>query len=177
MTPVELTHHLQRLRRSDHWYKHRAAAAVDLNWYEVIPSRSENSVYLVRFWLNKPAIDGSGKLDSSNATLLHWFVSHDDDGALHDHPWDFSTTVLAGGYIETTPARKPGRLGPGTFKATTVTAGATLQHEAADLHAIAGLLGETWTLVTTGPRIREWGFHPPGQAWADWRTFLAPKRG
>src|SRR6202012_2888483 len=46
---------------------------------------------------------------------LHNMLRDDDDRALHDHPWDNVSLILAGGFVEVTPGsvrheRKPGSL-------------------------------------------------------------------
>lgn len=78
---------------------------------------------------------------------LHHWLGPDDDRAFHDHPWNFTTYVLRGGYLEVTPdgleyLRAPCR-----------------RHRlATHQHTVRPLPGGAWTIIVTGPRVRAWGF-------------------
>lgn len=79
------------------------------------------------------------------SVLLHKICTPDKDRDLHDHPWSFWSLVLWGGYEEVLGERA---------------------------HRIYMLdRSPTWTLVLTGRRRREWGFHTAA-GWVDWRTYL-----
>lgn len=99
-------------------------------------------------------------------SYLHEIRRSDDDRALHDHPWDNTSFVLEGRYVEHTPAgsflREPGW--SGTRKAT-------------DCHRLEILPGERCiSLFMTGPKLREWGFHCP-RGWVHWRDFTGGENG
>lgn len=73
---------------------------------------------------------------------------------LHDHPFDFITTVLFGAYWEAFP------------DATSVLhrRGCVRFRQAEVAHAITDVpVGGAWTFVVTGPRRREWGFYVDGE--------------
>jgi hypothetical protein len=147
---------------------------------------------MARFWLTAPERDRANaeRWESADSVLLHRFASADDDEALHDHPWDFTTTILAGEYDEHLPpvdwidANPTGSgkwtgngyddvLGPAwDQRIETRRSGDTVKREAIDLHSVGRVAPGTWTLVRTGPRIRDWGFHPHGTPWVLWREFL-----
>lgn len=95
---------------------------------------------------------------------LHEFSGSDDDRAMHDHPWDNTSYILSGRYIEHTPA--------GRFLRQE---GDVVQRRATDQHRIEVFEGEppVLTLFITGPKVREWGFHCP-QGWVHWQEFCAP---
>src|SRR6202035_3956595 len=123
----------------------------------------------VRFWMQampaviRPASPAQAvKYDSGNSVLLHYFCRGDDDASLHDHPWDFSTTILAGGYVEHRPPtawNNAAGVGPEwDQRHLTWHAGDTIRHLAEDLHCVGKVNQGTWTLVRTGPKRREWGF-------------------
>lgn len=67
---------------------------------------SDKSMYMRRFFL----IGGKGgssikddKIKNDKAKLmLHIFYSGDEGNCLHDHPWDFTSYIIAGGYFEKT---------------------------------------------------------------------------
>lgn len=105
---------------------------------------------------------------------LHKFCRSDDDRALHDHPWWFASLILKGRYIEhradgTERYRKPGSLAlrrPNTLHRV------ELYQERVESHAGWTMYREspTWTLLFTGPKIREWGFLCP-KGWVHWEYF------
>lgn len=95
---------------------------------------------------------------------LHEFAGSDDDRAMHDHPWDNTSYILFGRYIEHTPA--------GSFVRQE---GDVVQRRAVDQHRIEVFEGKppVLTLFITGPKVREWGFQCP-QGWRHWQEFCAP---
>jgi hypothetical protein len=130
---------------------------------------------MLRCWLQgwrlKPGLCPAGKreADTSKAVLLHHLFRADADRELHDHPWDFTSEILAGAYTEALPPLgwQPGStLGPcpdGRFAAW--SADDRIEHKATDLHRIHNIASGTWTLVTTGPYLRPWGFHAWNRPW------------
>ncbi|RAV17480.1 hypothetical protein DQP57_00185 [Mycobacterium colombiense] len=105
---------------------------------------------------------------------LHKFKRSDDDRALHDHPWWFASLILKGQYIEhrddgSTRHRKAGSVAlrrPNTLhrvqllqEVVTSDAGWTMQRER-----------PTWTLIVTGPKLRNWGFEC-ARGWVPWEYF------
>lgn len=104
---------------------------------------------------------------------LHKFKRSDDDRALHDHPWWFASLILKGEYLEhrddgTTRHRKAGSLAlrrPNTLHRV------ELLQEVRDFgHFTMNREAPTWTLIITGPKIREWGFKCP-KGWIHWEYF------
>jgi hypothetical protein len=102
---------------------------------------------------------------------LHKFLRSDDDRALHDHPWPFFSWLLKGEYLEyagTPPNPHPRRRWSVAYR------------PAKWLHRVAlvcrfnpdGTYGEqpAWTLIVTGPKIRDWGFLCP-KGWVHWEVF------
>jgi len=149
------------------WWEQAAFQAIQQHHFIIITSRSDNDAYMLRCWLTKPLIDSEdGGLQSANSTMIHRFFRPDTDPSLHDHPWWFRTHLLNGGYSEQLPVStwKLGSvLGPRISQHVHEhVAGDTIEHEATDLHSVCRLKPNTWSLVTTGPRIRKWGFHPTG---------------
>ncbi len=95
------------------------------------------------------------------SVYLHEILHSDDDRALHDHPWDNTSVVLDGGYIEHTPE--------GVFERG---AGDVVSRSATSLHRLeVSEGGRAVTLFLTGPRVREWGFECP-QGWRVWTEFV-----
>jgi quercetin dioxygenase-like cupin family protein len=95
-------------------------------------------------------------------TYLHCILRDDDDRALHDHPWDNTSIVLAGELREITPE--------GGF---TLRAGDVVTRRAEDRHRLEVVAGPVWTLFLTGPKRREWGFWC-SQGFVPWQQFVDP---
>jgi hypothetical protein len=112
--------------------------------------------YLIRWALNT----------RFGGVKLHHILRSDEDRDCHDHPWSFLSIILRGGYFEHTPhpnfERSTQRrwYGPGSI----------LWRPAPSIHRLE--LPEptrsplnvpedntAWSLVFTGPKKREWGFH------------------
>lgn len=171
---------LDRIRAGTRPFERAAAAAIDRGHFWMIPDRAGEHAYLLRLWLSPMQLDETGKPQSASSILLHHIVRADDDDALHDHPWDFTTQILSGGYRERTPlywGHKNGQGdGPDKFTNTDQGEGVLLHRVAESLHLITAVQPDTWTLVTTGPRRREWGFHPAGKPWQSWREYLGVKQ-
>lgn len=118
--------------------------------------KSEDRDYMRRWWI-VPRNEGCN-------VYLHQIGRSDDDRAMHDHPWDNTSYLLFGSYVEHTPA--------GSFVRT---AGDVVQRRATDLHRLEVFEGEppVVSLFITGPKVREWGFACP-QGWVHWKDFCAP---
>jgi hypothetical protein len=105
--------------------------------------------------------------------FLHCIRKPDDQGTLHDHPWDFTTLSLARGYSEIyydyelvphialAPIRCLKRRNSSFIRSLA----------AEHTHAVDPKRGPAWTLVFARRSRRVWGFHTP-EGWVDWRTFL-----
>lgn len=100
--------------------------------------------------------------------MAHIILQPDADRDMHDHPWNFLTLVLGGGYYEET--NKPGdsiRWNPtGTIRV----------NRAGFAHRISSLpKGYAVTLVLRGRRSRDWGFLTRC-GWQYWRDYIAKKK-
>lgn len=112
---------------------------------------------------------------------LHWIYFADGDRDPHDHPWNFWSFIVRGGYTEciwkmqpglgalrVTPARwrredDPGRVARrGRFSLH--------RHPTSIAHTIAELKPGTVTLVFVGRRQREWGFWTP-DGFVEWKAY------
>lgn len=114
--------------------------------------------YLERWWAI-PRNDGMN-------VYLHRVLRDDDDRALHDHPWDNTSYLIAGRYREITPE--------GTFARE---AGSIVTRRATDAHRLELIDGEpAISLFMTGPKLREWGFLCE-KGWVHWRDFTGGEHG
>lgn len=95
---------------------------------------------------------------------LHEMQGPDPGRDLHDHPWEFYSIILKGGYTEVVPLTQSTESRHGIASVTTTRdtwkAGSIHRMRATDQHTIERLLGvPTFTLVLRGRRKRTWGFH------------------
>lgn len=96
---------------------------------------------------------------------LHHILRPDSGRDHHDHPWDFTSRILKGGYME----ERPGIHDESILHIH--TRGAVIRRKAEDLHTIRQVSpGGVWTFVLTGPRRREWGFQTP-EGWVHWKQY------
>lgn len=93
--------------------------------------------------------------------LFYHKILVSDERVFHDHPWNYATLILSGGYYEHTPEGTFWR-GAGSFR----------RSKAEDLHWLE-LKKNTpcHTLFFHGPRKRTWGFMTEN-GWTDYRTYL-----
>lgn len=78
------------------------------------------------------------------AAMLHWILTPDPHPDPHDHPVDFLSITIRGGYTEWTPAG--------------YVSSRIRFRRATDVHRIVAVEPGTVTLVLAGPVVREWGF-------------------
>lgn len=102
----------------------------------------ETCPYVVRWRIETPWF---------SVRLHHWFAP-DDDRAKHDHPWSFVTFVLKGGYTDSSPS------GDEYLKAPAVRF-RSAEHQ----HTVFPDEGGAWTVIVTGPKVRQWGFWVRGK--------------
>ena len=120
---------------------------------------------------------------------LHNIRREDADNDLHDHPWDFVSIILRGGYIEEVPKNPLDRAGQGGTEFITYTPGCVNVVSAEDSHRIDLVMdnrldplepGETgvWTLVFAGNYKRGWGFWSRYSGkFIPWRVYTNSKPG
>lgn len=83
---------------------------------------------------------------------IHHWISSDDDRAYHDHPWNFLTIILKGGYTDVSPQGKD-----------KVYAGSIRYRSALHCHTVQVNPGGCWSILLTGREKRRWGFYPNGK--------------
>lgn len=90
--------------------------------------------------------------------FLHRIYLPDAGRDLHDHPWDFSTLVLCGGYEELVRDH-------GVEYTTTWWRWRRGFRAAEHTHRILTVKPNTWTLLFVRRARRMWGFWPQRGAW------------
>lgn len=88
--------------------------------------------------------------------FLHIQVASDPERPLHDHPWDNTSHILAGGYDELTLPGSPFAIRQVFSRFT----GQTIHRKAEEAHRLIlpANVPYTMTLFTTGQHRRDWGF-------------------
>ena len=105
---------------------------------------------------------------------FHIQVVDDPERPLHDHPWDNTSVILAGGYDELyRPLAAPPHAIMDTVLTRKVREGDVVHRKAEEPHRLllASPLGYTVTLFSTGPKRRPWGFWFP-DGWRDQREVI-----
>src|SRR6266705_1293487 len=96
---------------------------------------------------------------------LHNIQRPDEDKDPHDHPWNFMSVLLNGGYDECLFGDDAAVRGPIIERRAR---GSVSVRGKDTIHKIVSVLPATWTLVVCTPRYREWGFITSG-GWVPWR--------
>jgi hypothetical protein len=146
-----------------------------LNWLErhdrkrIIMDRTENEPYLERYY-----IFFKERVTFPYNVFLHKFLKSDPDD-VHDHPWNYFTIILKGGYWEWIPVfntlgEKFSEYrvwrGPGSFR----FGGMNNYHR---IELEPGV--NAWTLFFVGPKKREWGFLVNNK-WIHYEQYLSDKK-
>ena len=132
--------------------------------YYIIYDREERSPYLERYYLFSTRWLKNWFPNLSYRVVLHRTLRSDEDG-LHDHPWDWSSRILHGGYWEETPEGRYWREPEGGWRHRT----------GKDYHRLVlddEYHGETWSLFVMGPRYKEWGFLNKDGQWVQWQEYI-----
>lgn len=129
----------------------------------------DNDIYMKRFVVAK---------NKFFSIYIHEFWRSDYD-VHHDHPWDFLTYIIRGGYTEEVLKWNSGNLFPHKRK---VKAGNFLIRNAEHIHRV--IIKEhsfPLTICVQGPKRRQWGFwklEKEGEwKWTHWRPFLKVSEG
>lgn len=94
---------------------------------------------------------------------LHDIRKSDDDRAMHDHPWENTSLLISGGYIEHTPQ--------GVFERK---CGDIVHRKPTDLHRLEVIPGQrAISLFATELKVKDWGFQCPKE-WVSWQDFTSP---
>jgi hypothetical protein len=96
--------------------------------------------------------------------FLHKICRDDDDRALHDHPWWFVSILLRGDYLEWRDEEFASETGCRTIERHAFSSAfrrANTRHRIQLFPLCTEPKRPCWTLVFTGPKIRQWGFWCP----------------
>jgi hypothetical protein len=100
---------------------------------------------------------------------LHRFNMDDEDRELHDHPWWALSMILVGGYVE---ERRVGERGNET-RWKVFPPGSVNVIRPTTQHRVKLVDRCCWTLIVTGPKVRDWGFwRRETDEWIPWMEFV-----
>lgn len=128
---------------------------------DITKVRDDTYLYLRRYFITEK------KPDSDKRIFIHFIARSDDDRDLHDHPWDFTSYILLGGYSEEMPLNGPQN--PWTIHKW-YGMGSKLVRAATHAHRLT-LTKPAWTLVIRSGRHRVWGFWQNG-VHVPWDVYL-----
>lgn len=139
----------------------------------IVLDRQSNDPYLERYYL---FLQDRKKFPFN--VFLHKFLKSDPDD-VHDHPWNYATLILKGGYWEHIPSEyKPYRTLDGNLNTVRVWRGPGhfRMCSAESFHRIElNPNVECWTLFMPGRQRREWGFDVEGN-WIQHEQYLKEKQ-
>lgn len=132
--------------------------------YRLIADREMNEPYLHRYYIFSTRWLKRWFPKLSYRLVLHKCVRSDADG-LHDHPWDWKSKILEGGYWEHLPKDRALYRDP---------------HEgwrssrATDFHRLVLPRGasHSWSLFLMGPKTKDWGFLDKNDNWIQWQEYI-----
>jgi len=103
------------------------------------------------------------------SAVIHRF-SEPDTGDPHDHPFDFTTHILSGGYVE--KIYFPASDGTWYYNYAHRLPGTCHKVKATHIHQVVELIdGECFTLILPEPNIRKsgvWQFNETGYMFREW---------
>jgi hypothetical protein len=140
---------------------------VSRNWF-IGPDHLGN--YMRRWLLRVPV----------GTLRLHHILRSDADRHMHDHPFDFTSLILTGGYVEHRPGcyceALRGAVGRHRRLARGICRfygpGSIVRRRAEDLHRLELVDGPTWTVVISGRYRRMWGFLTD-TGWVPYKQYMA----
>lgn len=142
---------------------------------EVITRQWTKKPYLTRWVVCSTRDDKNPNSVDRGKLILHRFQDSDADEP-HNHPWNFVSLILSGGYWERTPARG-WENGKGPTREAWYAPGRVLARGADHVHSVRLRPGvDCWTLVYLGPKIPNrpsWGFFCEQLGFVPWRKHLA----
>ena len=118
-------------------------------------------------------------------TYVHRFVASDDDEELHNHPWEATSLILAGGYVEerrlhVEPFRsREGNVVPLVQRKTILQEFTPwkLNYIFADtFHKVTLIEDDAWTIIVCGKKVGSWGFwNPKTSEFLHWKAHVAKR--
>lgn len=161
------------------WYHIVARICKAVGLYRLILDREENDPYLHRYYLFNTRWLAPLFPSLSYRLVLHRCVRSDADG-LHDHPWDWKSLILEGGYWESLPVTtndpmQDDLLAPPKIHRVWRGPGEGWRScKSTDFHRLELPEGvtESWSLFLMGPKKKDWGFQDRNGQWVQWEEYI-----
>jgi hypothetical protein len=126
---------------------------------EIPSTRNAGENYLVRLRLIQTPWFG---------VYLHRVLEPDYDFSPHDHPWNFGSLILRGGYTEHI-WNNPSYHDEKYFERRWLR-WSWHKMRMGQAHKIVGVMPGTISLIFVGKRHETWGFYTP-EGWIDWKVY------
>jgi len=141
-----------------------------LGRYRIIDDRQTGEPYLERYYLFL-----SDRKKFPFNIFLHKFLKSDPD-ELHDHPWNYTTIIVKGGYWEWSPVLSDEGEVTGSYKRWRGP-GSIIRSKAKNMHRVELEPGvKPWTVFIPGKKQKDWGFVVPKSdgkyKWIDHNSYL-----
>lgn len=139
--------------------------------------RADGRVYLDRWGIEWKRLGG---------IFVHRMDGPDPDKDLHDHPWQFVSLILWGGYVERRADTRRLDYRLDYSRQTVRRPGSVRSLRLDEAHTIKRLnRGSSWSLVIHGPNVRPWGFYVrthvvdglPKYTWVESSVYARSERG
>ena len=146
------------------WIQPKPSRYSQGGWWTILLDRESNEPYLVRYYLLSTRWLERWFPKLSYHLVLHNTLKSDVDG-LHDHPWNWASRILSGGYWENTPEGRFWRCRTEGWRS----------RKGEDFHRLElddRISDETWSLFLMGPRYKEWGFINKHGKWVQWKEYI-----
>jgi len=135
---------------------------------------NEGDEYMHRYYLiHKEKLNAFEEVKPWPNIYIHRILKSDPDRDPHDHPWNYCTIILTGGYYEWVPTKVPS--GRTIEKRKWRRPGTILWRRANSFHRLE-LIQPVTTIFIHGRRFREWGFLTKA-GWIDRMTYFKQKLG
>lgn len=145
------------------WTTEKDGITYQRGLYRLITDREMSEPYLHRYYLFSTRWLKRWFPKLSYRLVLHKCVRSDADG-LHDHPWDWKSKILEGGYWEHLSGGASMYRGPGGWRSSKAT----------DFHRLVlpRDCSYSWSLFLMGPKTKDWGFLDRNGEWVQWEEYI-----
>lgn len=109
-------------------------------------------------------------------TYIHRFVRDDADRELHNHPWEATSLILAGGYIEERRVPLPFNEHKYTVQTKLYKPWSLNRIYTDTFHRVMLLEDDAWSVIVRGKTQQSWGFwdRETGK-FTHWQEFVAKR--
>lgn len=131
-----------------------------MKWYRIMDYYDKDALYLKR--LRVFACPWFG-------IHIHWIMLPDTGPDPHDHPYNFTTYILRGGYTQ--QVHPYAHVHVGLSHTLTMDRWRMFHMDRGKAHRVLTVKPRTVTLVVTGKRHRGWGFYT-GYGYVPWEEYM-----